>query len=282
MKCFSPYFRYMPNTEYKLPFPCGRCLACRYNKRREWLLRITMESFEHEDIGFLTLTYDNDNIPDNEELSPHALCDFLKRLRYYLPYKIRYYACGEYGDKYGRPHYHLIVFGLSPNDFDYVRSAWSYGFVKCEVPRSRDYVAAYVSGYVTKKIGSIEQQKEYYGGRYTPFQRCSLGLGKAFLDRLPCYTPVLRLGKYTYVLGRYLRNKLAERFGILEQVKEEGLQRLSDIITDVVSCFDWTGFVKSPFEKPCIERLAWQQMYAGNEAELVRRDEIHNKRSGFT
>lgn len=29
--------------------------------------------------------------------------------------QLRYYACGEYGERFGRPHYHYIIFNLHPD-----------------------------------------------------------------------------------------------------------------------------------------------------------------------
>ena len=38
----------------------------------------------------------------------------MKRLRKKLhPLKIRFFHCGEYGDKTRRPHYHALIFGYS-------------------------------------------------------------------------------------------------------------------------------------------------------------------------
>ena len=39
---------------------------------------------------------------------------FIKRLR--KDYDIKYFACGEYGDKTLRPHFHAILFGVNFSD----------------------------------------------------------------------------------------------------------------------------------------------------------------------
>lgn len=64
------------------------------------------------------------------QYQPLTLCkkhlqDFFKRLRKNTGVKLQYFACGEYGKKFGRPHYHLLVWTdsvLSKNDFEL---AWS-------------------------------------------------------------------------------------------------------------------------------------------------------------
>ena len=79
---------------------------------------------------FLTLTYNDDNLPSDVGLHKDDLQRFFKRLRKALDTKkIRYFACGEYGDTTSRPHYHAIVFGLGLNEIDkkYVTDAWPLG-----------------------------------------------------------------------------------------------------------------------------------------------------------
>lgn len=98
-------------TEHRIDVPCGNCLGCRQARARDWALRSMMEL---EDCGcgvFITLTYSSEYCP--VEVSKHDLQKFLKRLRFrFQDYRLRYLACGEYGGQSGRPHYHLIVFGM--------------------------------------------------------------------------------------------------------------------------------------------------------------------------
>ena len=113
-----------------LELPCGQCVECRLARSREWATRCMLETKDHKNNYFITLTYNNDNLPkgnginiDTGEifevgtLKPKDLQDFMKRLRItwerkYNITNIRYYACGEYGEQYARPHYHAIIFGL--------------------------------------------------------------------------------------------------------------------------------------------------------------------------
>lgn len=39
---------------------------------------------------------------------------------------IKYYACGEYGSKYNRPHYHVILFNAK---LELIQDAWSHGYI---------------------------------------------------------------------------------------------------------------------------------------------------------
>lgn len=101
--------------------PCGQCLECRLHRASEWALRCCHEMKSHDRGIFLTLTYNDDNLPSNGTLVKKHVQDFIKRLRRYIDYygdgtKIRYLCAGEYGDLFFRPHYHLLVFGYYPSD----------------------------------------------------------------------------------------------------------------------------------------------------------------------
>ena len=117
-----------------LKVPCGKCLLCRIRRKSEWTDRLTHELGYHEGALFVTLTYDPAYVPIGDKgymtLRKRDLQLYIKRLRKALePRRIRYYACGEYGDpskeirtRNGyllrtigeRPHYHLIVYGMRP------------------------------------------------------------------------------------------------------------------------------------------------------------------------
>ena len=107
-------------NKQKMWVPCGRCFECKVAKSTEWSNRIALEAMEHEENCFITLTYDNQYLPENNSLRRKDLQDFIKRLRRrYEDRKIRYFYCGEYGSKGLRPHYHMILFGYDFVDKTY-------------------------------------------------------------------------------------------------------------------------------------------------------------------
>lgn len=105
-----------------LALPCGTCSQCRLERARQWAMRITAEVQFHPPgtSWFLTLTYRDDALPpkidgaDRHTLRPKDLTDFWKKLRKKKTF--RYFACGEYGEKTLRPHYHACVLGLVLDD----------------------------------------------------------------------------------------------------------------------------------------------------------------------
>ena len=151
--------------------PCGKCIGCRLDYSRRWADRMILELETAKKAIFLTLTYDDNHahpckykdivpyegyypqkkneflnedgtltVPEFYTLDKRDCQLFMKRLRSYFPDKnLRYYLAGEYGEKTLRPHYHLILYGLSVDDFKVcdrgVRccdcTISEYGFKKC-------------------------------------------------------------------------------------------------------------------------------------------------------
>ena len=100
-----------------LNLPCGQCIGCRLERSRQWAMRCMHEAQMHEENCFITLTYNQENLPHDNSLDHSHFQRFLKRLRKSLPHKqIRFYMAGEYGSNFGRPHYHACIFGWSPTD----------------------------------------------------------------------------------------------------------------------------------------------------------------------
>lgn len=166
--------------------PCGKCLACRISRTREWAVRIVHEMEEWENSSFVTLTYSEENLP-GKSLVKEDLTLFLKRLRKSLDAEkrpLKYYACGEYGDLNERPHYHMIAFGIGPSDKKLIQEKWGKGFVSLKGVGYES--AAYVAGYVMKKY-SGKLAKEVYADRQIPFQVCSKALGKKWCLRNESY-----------------------------------------------------------------------------------------------
>lgn len=149
----------------KINLPCGQCILCRLEHARQWAVRITHEAQTHEQSSFITLTYDDEHLPQYSSLNYAHLRDFWKRLRYYCG-KLRYYAVGEYGDTTNRPHYHACLFGHAfTKDRQILRTtptmlwtnpqltqAWGLGHVS--VGALTFQTAQYTASYVTKKLNN--------------------------------------------------------------------------------------------------------------------------------
>ncbi len=165
-----------PSEGYRdLPIkvPCGQCIGCRLEKSRQWALRCQHEASLYTDNCFLTLTYSDENLPDNNSLCLRDFQLFIKRLRKKYGNNIKYYHCGEYGDKTNRPHYHALLFNFdfpdkihysTKNDQKYYISTslselWPKGY--SVIGNVTFESAAYVARYCLKKITGKDSDKYY-------------------------------------------------------------------------------------------------------------------------
>lgn len=125
-------------------YPCGKCYHCRLSRVNEWSTRLQLHAQYYNYIYFITLTYDrirdksieaetlaykhNINSTHKYALQPIVLVKshlqkFFKRLRA-RGFRFTYYAVGEYGHKYSRPHYHIIMYANQPIDYKSICYSW--------------------------------------------------------------------------------------------------------------------------------------------------------------
>ena len=175
----------------ELFLPCGQCIGCRVARSREWATRLVHESTLHDENCFITLTYNPENLPEDGSLHKDHFQKFMKRLRKAFPnQKIRFFHCGEYGSKLGRPHYHAILFGFDfpdkelfsvSNGVRIYRSSilerlWPFGF--STIGDVTFESCAYVARYVIKKITG-DKADEHYQGKHPEYITMSLKPGIA-------------------------------------------------------------------------------------------------------
>jgi len=163
-----------------LMVPCGRCIACRLNKARGWSIRIMHEVKISKLSCFVTLTYNDENLPKNKSLVIEHCQKFMKRLRKNTSLKIRYFLGAEYGEKEKRPHYHIILFGINKDFRTEIERSWGLGYITVDdVTLER---ALYVAKYTTKKLSGAMAQN--YGDRIPEFGLMSRrpGIGHDYLD----------------------------------------------------------------------------------------------------
>lgn len=94
--------------------PCRTCACCRYVLASSYIQRAEFASYEETELPiFVTLTYNNRHLPDNNLLNLKDIQNFKKRLSKCFPlFRIKYMVFGEYGHINGRPHFHMLIFGL--------------------------------------------------------------------------------------------------------------------------------------------------------------------------
>lgn len=293
MACFHPHQAYqvapgrrpvfsLPRGEFTyLQLPCGKCIGCKLEYSRQWSVRIMNEASMHEFNSFLTMTYDDDNVPDDFSLNHSHVQAFLKRLRSRLQKDMRYYVAGEYGELTSRPHYHMCLFGedftsdrkmYSVNNgnrlytSDILDSLWQLG--SCQIGTLTVQSAAYVSRYVLDK-----QVKDHYEAvdratgevldRRLPYCRMSLrpAIGKRWIEKyydevyLNESDKVYADGKLHQRPPRYY-DKVVEDIGLdLTKVKENRVE-----------------FSRSNFENGTPKRLAVREKVKQAQINHLRRN----------
>lgn len=156
-----------------LKLPCGQCIGCRMQRSRDWAIRCVHEASLYTDNCFITLTYSNEHLPKDGSLNVRVFQLFMKRLRRKFGNGIRFYMCGEYGDRYGRPHYHACLFGFDFPDKQFwkmtkglplyrspsLEKLWKFGF--SSIGSVTFESAAYVARYIHKKITGDKAKIHY-------------------------------------------------------------------------------------------------------------------------
>ncbi len=165
-------------------WPCGKCLNCKINKKRQWQARFILETIAYGTPSWITLTYR----PEDEPLSitKEHLDKWIAKVRYYNEQihsnPIRYYCRAEYRPETGAPHYHVLLWNhratIVPDRKNPARwydpiieIAWSdYGGTSTEdasfgrknsLLNRMDYITNYISEFGPKLIypeGMMEEK----------------------------------------------------------------------------------------------------------------------------
>lgn len=147
-------------TDLKVQLPCGRCIGCRLEYSRQWAVRCMHEAAMYDNNAFITLTYNDDNLPSDHSIHKKEVQKFFKRLRKNTGKKFRYFACGEYGEKNNRPHYHAIIFGYDFPD----KRLWSKTKNGDLLFRSQELEKSWNKGH--SLIGNVTFESCAYVARY--------------------------------------------------------------------------------------------------------------------
>jgi hypothetical protein len=210
---------------------CGTCRSCLIQDIKDWTIRLENENKHAFNGYFVTLTY-NEKYNDGNLHKEHVQ-EFIKRLRYLrtkveavmdIP-KIKYFAVGEYGENYLRPHYHLLLFNI-PADMPhkalkFIQEGWNMGFVSIdEINRT---TIQYVCKYIFK-------QKNHQSTRVKPFRLMSTrpAIGESYLTTHPDYH---LMGEIFYTQDEYKKVHLPRYYSdrifddeFKERRKEKAIQ----------------------------------------------------------
>lgn len=181
-----------PRTAY-ITAACGKCLECRKQKQREWLVRMSEELRSEPNAYFMTLTFSEENynkiksICNSEEendIATKAIRLMLERIRKKTKKSVKHWFITELGhDNTERLHLHGIVWGIGTGKL--VEDSWKYGMTF-----TGTYVNERTIQYITKYITKIDKDHKDFQGKVL----CSAGIGANYINRGDA-------GKHTYKPG---------------------------------------------------------------------------------
>lgn len=156
--------------------PCGKCPECCKDYYTMWATRGSRELAHWDSSLFITLTYNEENLPHDRSLNKKHIQDFIKRVKRHFgstkENPIRQTYCGEYGTLNNRPHYHAILYNVSFGDrkphyksqkgHQVYTSAtlsklWPFG--QCEFGYATPASIAYLYKYILKKKTRKEKKQ---------------------------------------------------------------------------------------------------------------------------
>ncbi|WNK14661.1 MAG: replication initiator protein [Microvirus sp.] len=287
MACFHPLtafqtedglvvFHEKGKIRRELSLPCGRCVGCRLVRSRSWAIRCVHEAQCHDVSIFVTLTYDESHYAPSLEYRDFQL--FIKRLRKRFG-RVRFFACGEYGEENFRPHFHALLFGITFSDAKKIGESlyrsptleelWPYGMSSFGAVTFQS--AGYVARYCVKKV-SGPAADDYYKrvclttGEIVPvvpeFGRMSLkpGIGYPWFEK-------------------FWRDVYQARDGVVVQGKVLPAPRYYDQLLDRVSVSlstekEFDRYINSEkFKDDCVpDRLAVREIVAKARLNTLRRN----------
>jgi len=177
--------------------PCGKCYTCLKNRVDSWVFRMEQEQKRNLWSHFITLTYDNANVPispngfmtldkgngrkkEGQKRRESHFQTFIKELRKaYQGVNIKYYMCAEYGTERMRPHYHVIIYSdIYELKKDFIQTLWTYGNVDWGDLTNNS--ASYTVGYLNKKkIIPIHNRDD----RVPEYSIMSKGIGDNYITK---------------------------------------------------------------------------------------------------
>jgi hypothetical protein len=147
-------------------------------KARQWGLRCLHEKKMWENSVYVTLTYNDEFLPEGGSLCLRDVQLFLKRLRRERKScelnPVRFFLGGEYGEDNGRPHYHCLLFNCCFRDmlfYSYNKRGeplfisaqlsrlWPYGFATIGAVTFDS--AVYCAKYALKKVSGDPAKAHY-------------------------------------------------------------------------------------------------------------------------
>lgn len=163
MKCLSPV-TLKDGDGYLLQVKCNHCLNCSVRRQLGWTIRLLLERQSHGSCNFTTLTYSDQERPNGLRYRDIQL--FLKRLRRNTPTPVRFFCVGQYGERTGREHWHVILYGVPHGLMAQLTGAKSR-LSRFQEPRSLAELPTELWPYGGLLIDELNEHRARYAARYS-------------------------------------------------------------------------------------------------------------------
>lgn len=273
MACFYPRTMYPPlgggrptfvrpagHSGRTVVVRCGQCIGCRADVSRDWATRIIDEARFYQSNWFVTLSFDDEHLPDDlcvrrddVQLFVMRAAKAAKRRGLLEGSGLRCFYNGEYGTETKRPHYHLILFGLGLTDLkkwkrnERGEQMWTSPFLEKVWGKGRVIIgsvsaesAGYVAGYAvrdkwakSKVYELVDPETGECRERTRPFIGMSRrpGIGRRFVEK---FGGQFLAGDFSVVNGRkrpnppyyhrVLEQLSADAAAVLKAKREAGMR----------------------------------------------------------
>lgn len=288
---------------------CGKCEICRIEKSKDWTTKGWCESQMWKHSTFVTLTYNNENLPEKRMLRRADIQKFWKDLRYHLykntkkkseidltlersrmeeiysnwmedtfgknsrrrnRYPIRYLNCGEYGPMTKRPHYHAVIWNFEPMDMRrFSKDRRGYWLYTSEKLNK-----IWNKGYVI--VGNATPETVGYVARYCTkkFSRTEEEHEKMKKKKQIEFIGASSLGYLGYFYWVKFKDMLKRNMGVLMKMKEHTfLAKLPKAMQKTWKEEDEDEFEEYDFWKCKIGKENWEYILSKtdlNESEYVK------------
>lgn len=223
---------------------CRRCLSCKKKQINDWVVRMELESRLHPNASwFITLTYRPEALPKDAVFNKKDYQNYIKRIRITFArkgfnYNINYFIAGEYGSLNGRPHYHIILFGIpfTEENKQILNDLWfkynGFTCIKSATLQNIRYCAKYCNKSLQKSkefekidsdTGEVLERKLI--SEFTSMSK-KIPIGWCFLSKNLDYVKkvfsqgFIELGKYRYSVPNSFRYYV-KKMNICSDIKKE-------------------------------------------------------------
>lgn len=267
----------------RYPVPCSRCVPCWVKRKATWATKLELELWATESScsAFVTDTYSAEYLPPGASLRRRDVQLRMKRLRKALasaghpPFRAAY--CGEYGGRFGRPHYHSMLFGVDPFVWvEVIKATWGLGGT--DVKLAEPGRCRYMTEDMVKALGAGDERERPFiqgpqgrgGGLGAGFARRvgerAIAGARTFMEQAGDVPSMVRLGRRSVWFDRTLKRHARVGAGLDAEACQEraaaAFYRRCDEASAVVGRAAWGSGLVQTDQQRNVQRAKRRAIFA--------------------